>query len=232
QFLPFVGYTIEFAGSHMVMDVQVANPAPRTPIWQFPPNETTSQNFAFEDAGDGFVYIRSNVSNLYVTLDVGQVGGSMPAAEVASPASGAAVSPPRTGRPGVVVRGPVTARAGVSSGAAGLPSPSPVVDMGGGLVQDVKYSSLGHVGTVVVGGANPEHQKWRFSAVGITVMERNLFVISNQAFPGKVLQPASPGETQSPIVLGDPGEAVGIHAGKNAWKVSTPLINDEPVLRQ
>ena len=97
----------------------------------------------------------------------------------------------------------------------------------------MKYlSSPGHVGTVVVGGANPEYQKWRLSPVGTTVMERNLFVISNQAFPGKVLQPASPGETQSEIVLGDPGEAVGIQAGKNAWKVSTPLIGDEPVLAQ
>ena len=234
QFLPFVGYTIEFAGSQMVMDVQVANPAPRTPIWQFPPNETTSQDFAFEDAGDGFVYIRSNVSNLYVTLDTGQVGGTMPAVEAAEPASSPAATPPRTGRPGVVVRSPVPAVGGVSAVAAtGEAAPSPVVDTGPGLIQDVKYlSSPGHVGTVVVGGANPEYQKWRLSPVGTTVMERNLFVISNQAFPGKVLQPASPGETQSPIVLGDPGEAVGIQAGKNAWKVSTPLISDEPVLAQ
>jgi Phosphoesterase family/Ricin-type beta-trefoil lectin domain-like len=233
QFLPFIGYTIEFVGSQMVMDVQVGNPAPRTPIWQFEPNGTTAQNFAFEDAGNGFVYIRSNVSNLYVTVDAGQVGGTMPTAEAAETTSAPAATPARTGRPGVVVRGPLIAEAGVGAVATtGDTAPSPTVDMGPGLIQDVKYHSPGHVGTVVVGSANPEHQKWRLSPLGITFMERNLFVISNQAFPGKVLQPASPGETQSPIVLGDPGETVGIHARKNAWKVSTPLISDEPVLAQ
>ena len=78
QFLPFIGYTIEFAGSQMVMDVQLGNPAPRAPIWQFPPNGTTAQSFAFEDAGNGFVYIRSNISNLYVTLPRGRLMGLWP----------------------------------------------------------------------------------------------------------------------------------------------------------
>jgi phospholipase C len=201
QFLPFIGYTIEFVGSQMVMDVQLGNPAPRTPIWQFAPDGTTAQEFAFEDAGNGFFYIRSNLSNLYVTVDAGQIGGAMTAAE----------------------GGPAT---------TGGATPSPAVDMGPGLIQDVKYRSPELAGAVAVGGANPGQQKWRLSRSGTTVMEGNLFVISNQAFPGKVLQPANPGATQSAIVLGDPGEAIGVHAGKNAWKVRTPLISDEPVVAQ
>jgi phospholipase C len=207
QFLPFIGYTIEFIGSQMVMDVQLGNPAPGTPIWQFAPNGTTAQSFAFEDAGNGFVYIRSNISNLYITLDTGQVGATLPAAAATETTSAPAATPVAT------------------TGAA----PSPAVDTGPGLIQDVKYTS-GYVSAVVVGGENPEHQKWRLSRLGPTVMERNLFVVSSQAFPANVLQPANPGESQSAIVLGDPGEAVGIHARKNAWKVSTPLISDQPVL--
>jgi hypothetical protein len=47
-----------------MLDVQFANPAPGAIVWQFPANGTVAQDFSFEDAGGGFVYIRSKVSNL------------------------------------------------------------------------------------------------------------------------------------------------------------------------
>ena len=43
----------------MNLDVQAASTAIGTPLWQYTPNGTDAQNFRFEDAGDGFVYIRT-----------------------------------------------------------------------------------------------------------------------------------------------------------------------------
>jgi hypothetical protein len=39
-----------------------------TGLWQFSPNGTDAQNFRFEDAGNGFVYIRT-LAGLYVTVN-------------------------------------------------------------------------------------------------------------------------------------------------------------------
>ncbi|HEY3975837.1 MAG TPA: alkaline phosphatase family protein [Streptosporangiaceae bacterium] len=69
QFLPFIRYNLQYAASQLMMDVQDASPAAETPLWQFPANGTVAQDFSFEDAGDGLVYIRSHVSNLYLTVD-------------------------------------------------------------------------------------------------------------------------------------------------------------------
>jgi phospholipase C len=69
QFLPFIRYNLQYAASQLMMDVKGASPAAGTPLWQFPPNGTVAQDFFFEDAGDGLVYIRSHVSNLYLTVN-------------------------------------------------------------------------------------------------------------------------------------------------------------------
>ena len=69
QFLPFIRYNMQYAASQLMMDVQGGNPAAGTPLWQFPVNGTVAQDFSFEDAGDGLVYIRSHVSNLYLTVN-------------------------------------------------------------------------------------------------------------------------------------------------------------------
>ena len=69
QFLPFIRYNMQYAASQLMMDVQGANPAAGTPLWQYPANGTVAQDFSFEDAGDGLVYIRSHVSNLYLTVN-------------------------------------------------------------------------------------------------------------------------------------------------------------------
>ena len=70
QFRPFIRYRLEYIESAMMLDVQFANRAAGTMLWQFPANGTVAQDFSFEDAGDGFVYIRSYVSNLYVTVQI------------------------------------------------------------------------------------------------------------------------------------------------------------------
>jgi phospholipase C len=68
QFLPFIRYNLQYAASQLLMDVQGASPAAGTPVWQFPANGTVAQDFSFEDAGGGLVYIRSHVSHLYLTV--------------------------------------------------------------------------------------------------------------------------------------------------------------------
>jgi hypothetical protein len=221
QFLPFIGYTIQSVTSQMVLDVKGGDLSPRTPVWQFGANGTTAQKFAFEDAGDGFVYIRSNVSNLYVTVDMGHEPVLADPTVVADPTP----APTPHGHspahlPGQVLVGPPVA----------VDAP-PGSTTGPGLIQDVKYKPLGPLGPIEVGTPNPAFQRWRLTPASPVVFDRELFVISSEDFPGKVLQPADPAQAGSTVVLGDPGEdASGLHAGKHAWKVSTPLISDTPVV--
>jgi Ricin-type beta-trefoil lectin domain-like len=68
QFRPFIPYTLVCVASGMCLDVQAAGTAIGTPLWQFSPNGTDAQNFRFEDAGNGFVCIRT-LAGLYVTVD-------------------------------------------------------------------------------------------------------------------------------------------------------------------
>ena len=193
QFLPFIRYNIQFSASQMMLDVRAANPAPGTPLWQYPANQTVAQDFSFEDAGDGFVYIRSHVSNLYVTVH----------------------------EPGDVVK---TAGAAGAGGAAVAASPQ-----GPSLIQDVKYVAGRIPIGVVPGRPRPELQKWKLTPAGVSVLDRSLFVI-NEAYPGRLLQPANPTQSGAIIVLGDTGQAIGIHGGRNTWNVSSPLIGDRPVV--
>jgi len=64
----------------------------------------------------------------------------------------------------------------------------------------------------------------------LTAFERDLFVISSEAFPGQVLQVADPAQAGSAVVLGDSGgHVVGVFGNKHIWTVSTRLISDAPV---
>jgi len=70
QFLPFVPYTLEYENTNMNLDVRGAdrslfNLLQRTPAT--PGNLPDSQKFRFEDAGGGFVYIRT-FAGLFVTV--------------------------------------------------------------------------------------------------------------------------------------------------------------------
>ena len=68
QFRPFIPYTLTYAASRMNLDVEGAGTSAGTPLWQYSPNGTDAQSFRFEDAGDGFVYLRT-LAGLYVTAE-------------------------------------------------------------------------------------------------------------------------------------------------------------------
>ncbi len=70
QFLPFIRYNIVYNASQKSLDVRGGAITPGTQLWQYDINNTESQNFSFEDAGDGFFYVRSHRGNLYLTVDV------------------------------------------------------------------------------------------------------------------------------------------------------------------
>jgi phospholipase C len=67
-FRPFIPYTLACVASKMNLDVPGASTTAGTDLWQFTPNGTDAQSFRFEDAGDGFVAIRT-LAGLYVTAD-------------------------------------------------------------------------------------------------------------------------------------------------------------------
>jgi phospholipase C len=180
QFLPFVRHNLQFAASQMLLTVENGNAAARTPLWQLAADGSSAQDFAFEDAGNGFVYIRSTVGNLYVTVDGAHTPQLTPRAAAAVPGRAAAAGP-----------------------GAGTP----------GLIQDVKYAAPRAGAGAVAGAPNPALQKWKLTPVDAAPEHRGLFLISSQAFPGKVLQPARPAQAQSALVLGDP-------TPNAAWKVS------------
>jgi hypothetical protein len=69
QFLPFISYNFVYGASQKRLDVQGAGVTPGTILWQYNPNDTIAQQFSFEDAGDGYYYIRTHTGSLYVTAD-------------------------------------------------------------------------------------------------------------------------------------------------------------------
>ena len=163
QFLPFIAYRFQFGASTAMLAMRPSNPPPGAIAWQSPADGTITQEFSFEDAGNGLVYIRSHVSNRYLTATSATT-----------------------------------------------------------LIHDLKYSSGG-------AGSQPPLQRWRLARAGIIVLDRDLYVIACEAYPGLVLQPANPGQGESPVVLGDPGGAGGPHHRQKLWKVTSPLIGDTVV---
>jgi hypothetical protein len=69
QFRPFIPYTLVYSASKMCLDVQGGSRAVGGAVWQYTPNGTDAQSFRFEEAGNGFVYIRT-LAGLYVTVSV------------------------------------------------------------------------------------------------------------------------------------------------------------------
>jgi phospholipase C len=183
QFRPFIPYQFKFSGSGMMLDVQFASRAPGTILWQFAANGTVAQDYSIEATGDGFVYIRSHVSNLYVTVQVPD---------------------------------PV---------AIGDPEPAPV------LIQEPRHPPR----DVTPPNQRPALQRWTLSPASINaLLDRDLYVISNEAFPGLVLQPADPTQAGAPIVLAAPGpsKGKGIHQAPKVWSVTSPLLSDQIVNKE
>ena len=94
QFRPFIRYNFQFGASQMMLGVKDANPAPGAPLWQIATDGSAAQDFSFEDAGHGSFYIRSHVSNLYLT-----VPGSSPLLDAGDKATAAAGGPPPVPNP-------------------------------------------------------------------------------------------------------------------------------------
>lgn len=89
QFLPFIRYSLMYNDSKRVLDLQGGNAATAstagTMLLQSDKSDSDTQNFSFEDAGGGFVYIRTHPANLYVTVNrsdgtvsTGGPGGTAP----------------------------------------------------------------------------------------------------------------------------------------------------------
>jgi phospholipase C len=78
QFRPFIPYNLQFAPSNLMLAVPPGNHAPGTPLVQSTKNGAAEQEFCFEDAGGGFVYLRSRADNLYLTAEAQGVGGASP----------------------------------------------------------------------------------------------------------------------------------------------------------
>ena len=153
QFLPFIAYRLRFAASQLMLDaIVVTDPEPGAVLWQAPAEDTVVQDFSFEDAGQGFVYIRSHVRNDYVAA-----------------------------------------------------------------------ASVDSVRTVVV--SSSAGTQWKLSPVGITVLDRDLFVISNRDHPDLLLQP-SRRAAESAVVLAHAGPTSIIGMHPDAWEVTSPLLSD------
>ena len=188
-FRPFIPYTLVYVASNMCLGVQNASLSAGTPIVQLSPNPNDlAQDFRFEDAGNGFFYIRT-LSNLYVTVPSGDLGGG-----------GAATD------------------AGAGSGSSNTANTP-----GSGVIQDVKYPPLQIESSVK---PRPALQMWKLTSASLSPRDVDLYVISNQAYPTVVLQPANPSQSQSLIVLGPAnGGGSGTHTQKS-WKVTSPLFSD------
>ena len=196
QFLPFIRYRLQFVSSKLMLAGNVASRAPGTALVQSPEDgNDIGQDFSFEDAGGGFVHIRSRVGNLYVSA-----------------------------RPPDVVGGTTTSKAAGTPG--GSPAGAPA--SGPGVILDRKYLPPR---IVVVGTPGPALQRWKLSPVGITVLDRDLYLISNEAYPNLYLQPAASGDAGSSVVLGAAGGTGGVRrVPPTAWRVTSPLIGSAPVL--
>jgi phospholipase C len=182
QFLPFIRYNFMYAATQKMLDVQGANTAPGTHLWQWDKNGTVAQDFSFEDAGNGFFYIRTNCGNLYLTVDV----------------------------PPVIVTG---------NKAAATPTSFAIK-------QDVKYKAS----VVVNNQFKPEYQKWKLVSNSISVLQRDFFVVSNAFFTNKVLKCVG-NAAGGAVVLGDPDPSSPAQLSKNAWKVTSPLIHHDIVVK-
>jgi len=69
KFLPFIRYNMMYNASQKMLEVQLANSAPGTVLWQSLKNDLAAQDFSIEEKRD-FVYIRTHTGNLYLTVDV------------------------------------------------------------------------------------------------------------------------------------------------------------------
>jgi hypothetical protein len=70
EFRPFIPYTLVYTKTKGALDLPDDNVDPGTAPQRNAPDPTSpSQQFRFEDAGDGSWYLRTHTGNLYLTAD-------------------------------------------------------------------------------------------------------------------------------------------------------------------
>ncbi len=79
RFLPFVGYNLVYIPPVMRLNAEGGNSTGLITA-RFNPDQTNDQKFSFEQY-EGFVYIRTNCSNLYLTVDIPDSGNTIPPAD-------------------------------------------------------------------------------------------------------------------------------------------------------
>jgi hypothetical protein len=67
RLLPFIPYHLVYGASQKGLEVQQGQTTAGTPLWQADAQDQPAQQFSFEDAGGGYVYIRTLTGNLYLT---------------------------------------------------------------------------------------------------------------------------------------------------------------------
>ena len=77
-FRPFIPYNLLFGASGLLLDVQGGEPASALPLVQSAASGAPEQEFAIEDAGGGFVYLRSRLTNRYATVREPTAAGASP----------------------------------------------------------------------------------------------------------------------------------------------------------
>jgi len=152
QFLPFIRYNLKFNASNFMLNVPGSAPGVFLTQAQAIVNGSPTQDFSFEVGPGGMTYIRTNVGNLYLTINAAT----------------------------------------------------------GGLIQDVKYPV-----------DNFKCQLWRLTALGTTGAAKNSFVIINDLFLNKVLQPQSNSAGAQLALVNKPATVVAA----NTWTITCPLIS-------
>ena len=183
QFLPFVPYTLDYENTKMNLNVRDGDRSLHALLNTSTANAFNipdSQKFKFEDAGDGFVYIRT-FAGLFVTVLF-------------------------SGKP-----------------VHHLANAVPVYPV----EQNLKFP-FGSVGS-----RDPNLQKWKL-VPGNNVLAFNTgFVVYSAAFPNLVLQVGNGavGAIVPAVILSIPTPPTNSFAKPNQWKVTSPLIPNNVVVK-
>jgi phospholipase C len=183
QFLPFVPYTLDYENIKMNLNIHNGDRSLHVLLSTSPANPANVpdyQKFKFEDAGDGFVYIRT-FAGLFVTVVL-------------------------SGKP---FRNPGNA--------------APVF----AVEQNLKFP-FGSAGS-----RDPNLQRWKMVPDNNVLAFDTGFIAYSAAFPDLVLQVenGAAGATAPAVILSVPTPPTNSFAKPNQWKVTSPLIPSNIMLK-
>jgi phospholipase C len=89
-----------------------------------------------------------------------------------------------------------------------------------GIKHDVKYDD----GLALVDPKkfNAKYQRWKFTPLGTSDADKNLYIITSDYYPNKILQPLDIRQNATPLVLAPKPKSL---SAANAWVVSGPLLS-------